>query len=103
MLTDFLTHYSRIVFASTQHGYEGSGRGFAINFKKILDSVAPEWVNCELSTPIRWSENDTLENFVFDALLLKAEPADINNVEPSQCTTVQLDKAELIRESFNVV
>jgi len=79
LLTRFLTHYSRIVFATTQHGYEGSGRGFAINFKKVLDVIAPEWVSCELSTPIRWGENDTLENFVFDALLLNAEPTELND------------------------
>ena len=97
LLTSFLKTYSRIVFATTQHGYEGSGRGFSINFKKILDSVAPEWVNCELNTPIRWSENDTLENFIFDSLLLNAEPAELNNVKLPQCVTVELDKAELIK------
>ncbi len=80
LLSSFLTHYSRIVFATTQHGYEGSGRGFAINFKKILDAVAPEWVSCELNTPIRWDTGDTLEGFVFDALLLNAEPIELNDV-----------------------
>ncbi|MCF6189236.1 MAG: GNAT family N-acetyltransferase [Cocleimonas sp.] len=83
LLSSFLTYYSRIVFATTQHGYEGSGRGFAINFKKVLDNIAPEWVSCELNTPIRWSENDTLENFVFDALLLNAEPAELNDTSLS--------------------
>ncbi len=99
LLTSFLKHYSRIVFATTQHGYEGSGRGFSINFKKILDKVAPEWVSCELSTPIRWSENDTLENFVFESLLLNAEPAVIDQLEPSECNIVALDKTELIKNS----
>ncbi len=79
LLSSFLTHYSRIVFATTQHGYEGSGRGFAINFKKILDTVAPEWVSCELNTPIRWDTGDTLESFVFEALLLNAEPVELND------------------------
>lgn len=99
LLTDFLKHYSRIVFATTQHGYEGSGRGFAISFKKVLDKIAPEWSACELNTPIRWSENDTLEAFVFDSLLLNAEPAELNNEEPSQCAIVELDKAALIKKS----
>jgi len=79
LLSGFLAHYSRIVFATTQHGYEGSGRGFAINFKKVLDAIAPEWVSCELNTPIRWGEGDTLEAFVFDALLLNAEPAKLSD------------------------
>ncbi len=99
LLTSFLKHYSRIVFATTQHGYEGSGRGFTINFKKVLDKLAPEWVSCGLSTPIRWSKNDRLENFVFESLLLSAEPAVIDKLEPSQCKIVELDKAELIKNS----
>jgi tRNA(Met) cytidine acetyltransferase len=99
LLTSFLKCYSRIVFATTQHGYEGSGRGFSINFKKVLDKLAPEWVSCELSTPIRWSKNDTIEKFVFESLLLNAEPAVINQLEPSQCKIVELDKAELIENT----
>jgi tRNA(Met) cytidine acetyltransferase len=103
LLTSFLKNYSRIVFATTQHGYEGSGRGFAINFKKVLDNIAPDWVNCELNTPIRWSENDILENFVFDTLLLNAEPANVsadkNSVNSAQCVTIELDKAMLINNN----
>jgi len=99
LLTRFLKHYSRIVFATTQHGYEGSGRGFSINFKKVLDEFSPEWVSCELSTPIRWAENDTLEKFVFESLLLNAEPAVIDSLEPSQCEIVELNKAELVNNS----
>ncbi len=109
LLSRFLTHYSRIVFSTTQHGYEGSGRGFAINFKKVLDSVAPEWVSCELNTPIRWDAGDTLESFVFDALLLNAEPAELNDISLSgnhtppllhdvllSATHPQINKIELI-------
>ncbi len=109
LLSSFLTHYSRIVFATTQHGYEGSGRGFAINFKKVLDSVAPEWVSCELNTPIRWDAGDTLESFVFDALLLNAEPAELSDISLSgkhtppllhdallSATKTQINKTELI-------
>ena len=99
LLASFLKHYSRIVFATTQHGYEGSGRGFSISFKKVLDNIAPEWVNCELKTPIRWGENDNLENFVFESLLLNAEPSVIDKIEPSQCKIVELDKAELIKNT----
>lgn len=99
LLTSFLKNYSRIVFATTQHGYEGSGRGFAINFRKVLDKVAPEWKSCHLKTPIRWQENDSLELFVFNALLLNAEPADEKKFAQfalSNCSFSTLDKAELI-------
>ncbi|MCL4108293.1 UNVERIFIED_CONTAM: hypothetical protein GTU68_065321 [Idotea baltica] len=102
LLTDFLKHYSRIVFSSTQHGYEGSGRGFAINFRKVLDREAPEWKSCELKQPIRWQENDTLEQFTFDALLLNAEAADdslINKVTVGDCDFKQIDKQQLIKNN----
>jgi len=99
ILTEFLKHYSRIVFASTQHGYEGSGRGFSINFKKILDREAPDWKNCELNTPIRWQSNDTLEQFTFDALLLNAEATDdslITDASIDNCQFSLIPKQELL-------
>ena len=99
LLTDFIKQHSRIVFASTQHGYEGSGRGFAINFKKSLDNVAPEWKSCELKKPIRWNENDTLEGFTFDALLLNAEvPADsvVSGISLETCQFSKINKEQLL-------
>ena len=55
---------------------KAAGRGFSINFRKILDAETPDWKNCQLRTPIRWQDNDSLEKFTFDALLLDAEPAE---------------------------
>jgi tRNA(Met) cytidine acetyltransferase len=102
LLTLLLKRYSRIVFASTQHGYEGSGRGFAINFRKILDTVSPEWKSCQLNMPIRWQDNDTLEKFTFDALLLNAEPAKTSLVKSSKVddsSFIQIDKLELLENN----
>jgi tRNA(Met) cytidine acetyltransferase len=75
MLTRMLKAYSRIVFATTLHGYEGTGRGFALRFRKTLDTLTPNWRFCELYQPVRWADDDRLELFSFDALLLDAEPA----------------------------
>ncbi|WP_281645423.1 GNAT family N-acetyltransferase [Parendozoicomonas sp. Alg238-R29] len=80
LLEKLLRKYSRIVFASTVHGYEGTGRGFAIRFRKTLDTVTPKWQRCELNTPIRWSANDPVEDLVAQVLLLNAEPASDNSV-----------------------
>lgn len=99
LLTSFLKQYSRIVFASTQHGYEGSGRGFAINFRKVLDNEAPEWKSCKLKTPIRWQENDTLEQFTFEALLLNAEVPDeslISVISLEECLFTKINKQKLL-------
>ena len=101
MLTFFLKRYSRIVFSSTQHGYEGSGRGFSINFRKVLDTVTPDWKRCQLLTPIRWQENDSLEKFTFDALLLDAEPTETSLVEKTRinsCSFIQINKQDLLKD-----
>jgi len=74
MLEQMLHAYSRMVFATTLHGYEGTGRGFAVRFKATLDRLTPDWRSMTLTEPVRWAADDQLETFSFDALLLNAEP-----------------------------
>lgn len=74
MLEALLRNHARVVFSSTVHGYEGTGRGFEIRFKAILNRLTPQWRQLFLKTPIRWGQNDPLEQFVFAILLLDAEP-----------------------------
>jgi len=75
ILLKMLEHYPRCVFSTTLHGYEGSGRGFALRFQKELDALAPDWMAIRLHQPIRWAENDPLEYFINQALLLDADLA----------------------------
>lgn len=94
-----LNNYSRMVFASTIHGYEGTGRGFAIRFRNILDNKMPQWRSLHISEPIRWAPNDPLENFVFEALLLNAEAASVDTlpeVSASQYAFRMITAAELV-------
>ena len=101
LLNQLLQKHSRIVFATTLHGYEGSGRGFAIRFQKTLDEKTPGWKHCHLRQPIRWEENDLLEKFTFDALLLSAEPVDgqvVKNATLADCVISQIDKTDLIKQ-----
>ncbi|KUJ87132.1 MAG: hypothetical protein XD36_2416 [Halomonas sp. 54_146] len=72
LLGQWLTAFSRIAFATTVHGYEGSGRGFALRFRDTLDRLTPQWKALKLSAPIRWSSGDPLETMVNQLLLLKA-------------------------------
>lgn len=76
MLSQLLTTFPRIAFASTIHGYEGTGQGFSVRFKQVLDSVTPNWKGIHLKQPIRWADNDPLEQLVFNLLLLNAEAVD---------------------------
>ena len=75
LLETLLRQHSRIVFSSTVHGYEGTGRGFAIRFRKVLDRITPKWRTLHLQQAIRWSERDPLEHLIFSSLLLDARPA----------------------------
>ncbi|HRJ51150.1 MAG TPA: GNAT family N-acetyltransferase [Candidatus Thiothrix moscowensis] len=75
LLLQMLQHYPRCVFSTTLHGYEGSGRGFVLRFQKQLDTLAPGWQSIRLHQPIRWPENDPLEHFINQALLLDVDLA----------------------------
>jgi tRNA(Met) cytidine acetyltransferase len=79
MLERMLQHYHRIAFATTVHGYEGSGRGFSLRFSRILNEHCAQWKQLTLREPVRWARGDPLEAFIFQTLLLNAEPARIES------------------------
>ena len=81
ILARLLHHYSRVVFATTLHGYEGTGRGFAIRFRQILDRDAPGWRPLHMDEPVRWRPGDPLERFTFHALLLDAQAAPVEAID----------------------
>lgn len=70
--------FNKIVFASTTHGYEGTGKGFQIRFFKHLNSPSchhkPQYHT--INTPVRYAQNDPLENWLFDAFCLDSEPSE---------------------------
>lgn len=74
VLARLATEYRRIVFATTQHGYEGNGRGFTLRFLSELRQRVPHCLELHLDTPVRWAPGDPLEDLVNRLLLLDAEP-----------------------------
>ncbi|VAW63644.1 tRNA cytosine(34) acetyltransferase [hydrothermal vent metagenome] len=76
MLKQLLLHYPRIVFSTTTHGYEGTGRGFVLKFYKLLDQLRAGWERLELHQPIRWSKNDPLEKCIERLLFLNLRPTE---------------------------
>ncbi len=92
LLLHFL-QYPRVIFASTLHGYEGTGQGFAVRFLPYLDRKVPEWQLLRMQQPVRWAAGDPLERFSYQALLLDAEPA-VLTMEPSASMTVSYRKLD---------
>ncbi|MFC3283281.1 tRNA(Met) cytidine acetyltransferase TmcA [Litchfieldella rifensis] len=80
----WLRHFPRLAFATTVHGYEGSGRGFAVRFRAHLERETPDWRSCHLETPIRFASGDPLERLTSRLLLLDAEPAPAGEVPSPQ-------------------
>lgn len=79
MLTQFLSCYPQCVFATTVHGYEGTGRGFALRFVKELNKFDPDWIKLEMTEPVRWPMHDSLEKWVNKLLCLDVELLDLAN------------------------
>ena len=103
-LRDILLGWPRVAFASTVHGYEGTGRGFALRFREVLDRETPQWRQMTLSQPIRWAGDDPLEALVFRLFLLDtggqpveqallAESVTIEPWQPSKAGEAELAEA----------
>ena len=70
LLQQLTVHYPRIVFATTEHGYEGTGRGFSLKFQQYLTENCRGWRKLHLHEPIRYRSGDPLEQLIFQAFLL---------------------------------
>jgi tRNA(Met) cytidine acetyltransferase len=94
LLERLLRRHARIAFATTVHGYEGTGRGFELRFSRVLQEVTPQWRQLRLEEPIRWAAGDPLERLVFRLLLLDAEPAGDEAVAALPLAACRIERLE---------
>ncbi len=93
-----------IIFSTTIHGYEGAGRGFSIRFLRRLESDETiEIEKIHMEEPIRYGKGDPIEKWLYDVLLLDAQPAelsdeDIKAIESGKLEFKELDKDELMKD-----
>ncbi len=99
ILKRLLGIYPHIAFATTIHGYEGTGKGFSVKFHEILNQQKPAWQLIRLEQPIRWSWDDPLEALINRLLLLDAEPTFCTGQEVARTTSfIEYDPVNLIRD-----
>ncbi|MEM4473265.1 MAG: tRNA(Met) cytidine acetyltransferase TmcA [Archaeoglobaceae archaeon] len=92
-----------MIFSTTVHGYEGTGRSFNIRFLKRLESdESVEVEKIHMSEPIRYGSGDPIEKWLYDVLLLNAQPAEIDEKDLEKIKNMELefkmlDKDELVK------
>ena len=97
LLHKILRSHRRLVFAATIHGYEGAGRGFNIRFLKAAKEDPSNIIkHIDMDEPIRYAKEDPIEKWLFDVLLLDAEPAeldeeDLEDIEAGRLVYLKLD------------
>uniref|UniRef100_UPI0040483E66 GNAT family N-acetyltransferase n=1 Tax=Rheinheimera sp. TaxID=1869214 RepID=UPI0040483E66 len=109
VLQQLVQKFSRVVFATTEHGYEGTGRGFQLRFQQHLNTHYPGWKKLHLHQPIRYQQADPLEQLTFNSFLLKPN-ADATKFLPDaalnfKCyqTTDWLNQAEKLQQVFSLL
>ena len=98
LLFRFMELSNKVIYSSTIHGYEGAGRGFSIRFINVVkqrrDIIYRE---IELKEPIRYSEGDPIEEFLYRTLLLKATPPKLYNED-----LVDIEKGNVYLERLDL-
>ncbi|HHW7506555.1 TPA: tRNA(Met) cytidine acetyltransferase TmcA [Mannheimia haemolytica] len=85
ILHTLCAYFEKVVLTTTTQNYEGTGRGFELKFPVMLNKPFKHWT---LSQPLRWSENDPLEHFINDLLLLNGDTVGANCNSPIQSADV---------------
>ena len=65
---------TRVGYTTTTHGYEGTGRGFAVRFRDQLAASSHNVTEQRMTTPIRYAPGDPVELWSFRALVFGASP-----------------------------
>lgn len=106
VLERLLDRSNRLVFASTLHGYEGSGRGFGLRFTRVLQRRMPQWRSLRLEPPLRWAPDDPLESLINRSLVLDADidEAAVGETRYAEVAAQTLaDDEPLLRAAFGLL
>ena len=88
MLRQINRLYPRLVMATTNGGYEGTGQGFLLRFVAQIETT--RLLQLELQKPVRWCEGDRLEAWLNQTMMLNTEIAEAGTF------TASLESCELL-------
>ncbi|WP_320151385.1 GNAT family N-acetyltransferase [uncultured Tolumonas sp.] len=98
LLRQLQQKYQRVVYATTIHGYEGSGHGFELRMCRWLATHWPHWQQLTLTVPLRWAVSDPLEPLLANILLLDADASPLPATRSTKFTLQQVSSAELLQD-----
>lgn len=99
ILKALIRRYPKLVLATTVHGYEGAGRGFALRLSKWLDSngTTQQWLT--LNEPVRWLAGDALEHLCNELFLFKAALPEVpSHIGLDHCQVKTISRANLAQD-----
>lgn len=103
VLLQITANVRHMIFSTTVHGYEGTGRSFNVRFlKKLENDETIEVEKIHMSEPIRYGKGDPIEAWLYDVLLLNAQPAeldekDLEKVRAREFEFRMIEKDELMK------
>jgi tRNA(Met) cytidine acetyltransferase len=108
ILLGFKKRFWRAIYSSTIHGYEGAGRGFMVRLlTRLRKEFRQDFMELEMKEPIRYSDGDPVESWLYDILLLDSEPATLDpdelELRPEECEYMELDKDRLFTEDEHIL
>lgn len=98
LLLEIAGRYSRVVFATTTLGYEGTGRGFSLRFLPQLRRISEQVHQVELTEPVRYAQADPLEALIYKALILNAQSTALHYQPEAKGQMIQTTADKLVKE-----
>lgn len=98
LLRQLQQKYQRVVYATTIHGYEGSGHGFELRMCRWLATHWSHWQQLTLTTPLRWAVSDPLEPLLANILLLDADAPPLPATRSTKFTLQPVSSAALLQD-----
>lgn len=99
LLHRLVIHKPKLIFATTIHGYEGTGRGFSLRFRPFLQKKLKKLYEINMQTPIRWSQHDPIETWSYQSLLLDLQlPMYPLEIKSTDCVYHTWDRDQLVQQ-----